>query len=778
MLNKIFFLGIIICSTNIVTASFFNFMDDNVQFHKKMIAKEESDRDENGNLPNNYSVCRTQECFKLASEFWESMNKSVNPCEDFYEFACGGWSVSNPVPPTEISWGTFNVVKKELNLRIREYLEDPVNEDDILPVKQVKKFYSSCMDVDALEEAGIKPIETILSINGGWPIAMDPQEWDPEEFTWQQIDKFYTRLIFSPAFFSLANGESSFGSNHNNLKSLDDSDESSEESEKSESEEEEEEEEEDNLVIMIRRPKLTPIVKMPHGAKFDRNKMYNDGSYAKLIAQIAKIIAQERGVIIDEKQINTDVEGIIDLEKKLYDDNYEGGSEDGTIEKIQKFYNSLDHQSDTSKINWKDTIYNIFSEANMELNGTEEIYMPRNKYLEKLVKILDTTDVRNIVNYVHWNSISRLIEFTNTKMESIIYELNKKHLGFKEMKPRWERCIDNVDLKHGISYQFVKNFFKNKMKEDARKIFENIHKEMIKHIMRSDWLDEKSRKMAIEKMKEMKTIIGYPEWYNNDTALQNHYRGITVGQQFLENKINYMKFSFNRNLRTNERFLFRKEGYWFVHPIVVNAYYHPVMNALVIPAADFLPPFYSPNRPETVNYGFLGSIIGHEVSHGFDDSGIYFGPHGSYANWPKKTEKILKDKMKCYSEQYAKFYNDTSTNSSVLMDKSMITLGENIADSLGVQMMFGAFKEKEKKQSYPRLPGFVELTGDQSFFLSFAKLWCRNTTPEYEKLRQHDSHSEGRYRVISSIQNSEGFAKAFKCPINSPMNPEKKCTIW
>ncbi|XP_051175094.1 endothelin-converting enzyme 2-like [Leptopilina boulardi] len=226
------FLGIIICSTNIVTASVFNFTDDNVQFHKKMMGKEESDRDENGNVPNNYSICRTQECSKLASEFWESMNKSVDPCEDFYEFACGGWSVSNPVPPTELSWTTFNVVKKELYFRIREYLEDPVNEDDILPVKQVKKFYSSCMDVDALEEAGIKPIEKILSTNGGWPIAMGPQEWDPKKYTWQQIDKFYTRLIFTPAFFSLDNGESLFGSYHNNLKSLDDSDSSSEKSEK------------------------------------------------------------------------------------------------------------------------------------------------------------------------------------------------------------------------------------------------------------------------------------------------------------------------------------------------------------------------------------------------------------------------------------------------------------------------------------------------------------------------------------------------------------------
>ncbi|XP_051164437.1 neprilysin-1-like [Leptopilina boulardi] len=737
-------------------------------------------RSENENsvyFDNKHTVCRTKECFRVAAELWESVNKSVDPCEDFYEYACGTWTINNPIPSDKAYWDSRTKTEMKIENRIKVLLEERIKHDDILPVKQLKKFYRSCMNIDALEIMGIKRLQAILTNNGGWPMAMELSEWDPQEFPWQQIDRNYLKLSSSSPFYELRVTQDTRnfdfldyvleGRITNNV----------------------------TMILELSSPSLPKILPTKSQKKINRTMLYESGQYAKLMSEVALMFAKERDTIVEKNQLATDVENIIKLEKMIDKelDKLDYDSNVVTIKELQKMYDDVS-TSKSSKINWISMITDYFADANVEMNENEEIEINYSNLLSAIAKILEKTEPRIIVNYIHWYFLKQFLPFTTQHMRMLEFNLYKEMTGVKEETPRNEECVKEIGMEHAKSYQFVKKYFTDDMNEHAQEMFQGIQKAMAKHILKADWLDDEMRKSVLEKINTMKTRIGYPNFYNNATAMENYYRGMSIGNQFLENIFSSLKFDQKKKLRSIRNPVKNDEEWGADDTLQVNAFYNYLSNSLSIPAGEFQTSFYSPSLPEIMSYGSIGFTFGHEISHGFDVDGIKFDANGKRIRYSFDARYDYKERANCFIDQYESYYknkpNDKKSDNSFLRnvwnfftlqsewtEDAKRTQAENIADSLGLEIVNDALQDIENEKNSHQFPGFEDLSNEQFFFLTYANVWCSSSRSKYDEFIG-DSHSEDKYRVVAVVQNSEEFSKAFKCPQGSAMNPAIKCKIW
>ncbi|XP_043477199.1 membrane metallo-endopeptidase-like 1 [Leptopilina heterotoma] len=701
-------------------------------------------------------VCHSTECFQIAHDIWQSMNHSVNPCDNFYEYACGNFGSSNPVPKSEMAWGTVQKMRRKVRLRMLEMVTEKYNSSDILPMKQVKKFYRSCTNYFQIAQRGLKHIKTYLAQIGGWPLIMEQEEWSSNKISWQDINKFYSRMIFLPSFYRVR-----VTRHFKNLSdfTLD----------------------VDNpFKVITILPPTVPLKSMAlySGKFFNKNitNMYDDGSYANYTVTMADILARSRSANISREQLLQDVENMIELEKKFQNisDTFDSEPNYVKIDELQEIYDK-NAKTPESRMNWKELMTEFFDEAKVELNGDELFQVASDDHFEKLSEILENTDRRTLANYMHWHFVSYLLPYTSLYFQAFRINLFNHKEGIME-KPRWESCIRNLAMPRALAYQYVKKFFSKEDKDKVELIFIAIQKEMVKRIKEANWLSDETKKDELEKIENMKINIGFPEWLNNETSLTEMYQGLVIGNQYMENIISIKRFNAKKDLKYLKSTAKIKD--WYAHPIFVNAYFFHHKNILNIPAAAIQPPVFSILQPNTVNYGEIGFIIGHEVSHGFDATGIEFNKDGRKYIWPEDTRQAIKEKTECFANQYEKFKNN-SENKIVKKKVGSRILNENLSDSLGISLIFSALEEIEKTNKSLKLPGFENWSNKKIFFLSYARLHCFNATPGYEKMMgKYFNHSPHKYRVNGPLQNFEPFAKVFNCPVDSPMNPSSKCKLW
>ncbi|XP_051175093.1 membrane metallo-endopeptidase-like 1 isoform X2 [Leptopilina boulardi] len=718
--------------------------------------KEEENKSINS-VPNS-DVCHSTECYQIANDIWHSMNQSVNPCDNFYEYACGGFAAVNPVPDTELAWGTIQKLRRTVKYRLLGLLVENENSTDILPVKQAKKFYRSCYNYWQLGTRGLKHIKAFLSQIGGWPLIMEREEWSSKKITWEEINQFYARLLFLSPFYRIK-----ITKQYRNLSdfTLD---------------------VENPFKVITILPPVVPLKKMAHytGKIFNENitNMYDDGSYRNYTVKIAKMLAQSRSANISIEQLDKDVEDMIAVEKKFQNisDDFNSEPQYVKIDELQAIYNKILKTPAMSKINWKEIMTDLFNEAKVKLNGDELFKIASPDHFEILSDILENTDRRTLANYMHWNFVSYLLPYTTLVQQSFRTNLFKDKDGAKE-KPRWESCIKNLEMPRVLAYLYVKKYFSNEDKEKVEKIFSSIQKEMVRHIEQADWLNDETKKDELEKMESMKINVGFPDWLKNETALTEMYQGLVIGNQYMENIVGVKRL----NARKHLQYLKDKSKIkgWYAHPMFVNAFFFQHKNILNVPAAALQPPIFSVLQPNTVNYGELGYIIGHEVAHGFDTTGIEYNKNGKKYTWPEDIRQVIQEKTECFANQYEKLELTSSNTEEDTKNVGEKLLNENLSDTLGINLVFSALEEIEKGNKSLQLPGFEHWDNKKMFFLSFARLHCFNTVPAYEKIvAKYFRHSSHKYRVNIPLQNSQHFAKTFNCPVDSPMNPSSKCKLW
>ncbi|XP_043579568.1 membrane metallo-endopeptidase-like 1 [Bombus pyrosoma] len=695
-----------------------------------------ADLDHNNHESQKPQICETAHCHQIAKRIQQNIDTTVNPCENFYQYACGSWGKNNLIPEGRNAWSENHIVLEKTKKRIKELLEEDISSTDIPPVRMVKEFYRSCMDVDAIEKRGFEPIQEILNRTGGWPMAMPVSEWD--EIPWQKIDKEYISSIECKAFYFF-----DYEFDPNNKK---------------------------RYILTIGQ-----IIDDPPSKKRDPIE-----AYMADIKYIANTSARQNGYTLDENQLTSDVEDMVRFELlftritvKHIDDEYFKNYKSMTIEELQNYYNNLNVTAPTAKIDFLEILQHMLNEANIHVNSSEPILVYNSKYLDQLATLLGNTSQRTLVNYVQWNMVRKFMLYTTQEMRNIKFATSA---NFTDTTPRWKTCLDDLEMKTAISYIFVKRYMPDYVIHEVMKMTKNIKGELRNHLERTHWLPSSIKLNMLQKIDDCGIEIGYPEWYKNDDAVTRYYDGLSIGSDYFQNILNALKKK-SQKLGILRQVV--KKNYWFDYPTTYNAYYVPQTNTIFLLATQLQDPYFSPHLPDAVNYG-RAFTFGHELGHGSDREGIEFDKDGKKIPWEShNTSKEYDKRAKCFVDQYSNYIlhisNDTKEDIKL---NGTYTINDDIADSVGARITYLAYKKVEKEKIQSKLPGFENISNDKLFFLSLANYFCSATKSGYDENIEFDDHSPSEYRIIGALSNMAEFSEAFNCPRNSSMNRQNKCNLW
>ncbi|XP_012277029.1 neprilysin-4 [Orussus abietinus] len=723
-----------------------------------------------GKFCRNLRWCFNKKNFLISgSNIVGGLNTQVDPCDDFYEYACGGWRQRHPVPQTGTSVNQFTQLRAIKDKRVRQILESPATASDITAVKAAKQIYRSCMDVQAINARGIAPVLAHVDKLGGWPMAsgggaaVNPYQY-PFQYPyqiqqtasnptdWQPISDYYAKLIGSNILFNLDVSP--------DIKNT-------------------------NVYVMSLDQ---PAFSLPRAILVNRWQYATQvNGYLQYLQNVAMVFAQSKGVAVNPQTIAADAQAVLNFEISLaqitpLDEQRRILSRiynPMTIGQLQQLFNSGNPTTVNSQIDWLETIKKLFVTGGVTMDSSERILVLETDYISHLASILDQTPTRTIINYIHWRFISSMLGFTTGQTTTHALQMNTALNGVTQQLPRWYTCVAQNQLVHAVSYQYIKQYYPGDAKTKAKEMIQDIKQAVGDHIAHATWMDPTSKKAAQEKLFNMKEFIGFPDWYSNPASVDAYYAGLQVGSQYFENSLNYIQFGIQKKLHKLIEPVTKEE--WIAPPIDVNAFYYHIANSITFPIGVMQLPFYEPSLPAPAIFGSMGAIIGHEISHGFDDVGRQFDKNGnSVPWWPQQTINNYNQRAQCFIDQFNKYpIKELEAINEFTTVNGKLTLGENIADSAGVAASFDAYKRKSKTVNELKLPGLEAFDGDQLFYLAFAHSWCESIRPEFlSLLSKKDGHAPARLRVLGILSHSENFSQAYQCPRGSTMNPAKKCKLW
>jgi putative endopeptidase len=388
-------------------------------------------------------------------------------------------------------------------------------------------------------------------------------------------------------------------------------------------------------------------------------------------------------------------------------------------------------------------------------------------YFRTLDMLLTSTPVEALKAYLRWQLANSSADLLPRAFATARFEFfNHVLAGQEQPLPRWERCITQTDARLGeaLGKAYIDEAFGPAAKADTAAMVRGIEAAMKKDIDDAAWMSEETKRAAREKLAAVVDRIGYPDQWKN-------YSSVRIDRaDALGNQQRAIAFERERTLMKIGQPVDR--GEWRMTPPTVNAYYSPDRNNINFPAGILQPPFYRQGRDAAVNYGGIGAVIGHELTHGFDDQGRKFDGQGNLHDWWTDADaKSYESRSSCIADQYSQYVvaNDTHLN-------GRLTLGENTADNGGLRLALLAYLAGPGATAAPVLDGF---TREQRFFVGYAQIWCENRRPEFERLRATtDTHSPARFRVNGTVSNMPEFAKAFSCKAGAPMVRQNACRVW
>jgi predicted metalloendopeptidase len=683
-------------------------------------------------------VCFDEGCLDAAFDILSAMNASIDPCKDFFQYSCGRWLANNPVPGTSSRWSRFNGLRDGVNNVTQKILNEEPNENDALPINQVKEFYKTCLDVEAIEAAGLAPLRNIISEFGGWQL-LNPGSWN-SSFDWVQAVGEVRRRTLQSAILSVYVSA--------DIKNT------------------------TKQVIYIDQP----------GFGLPRGVLIAPENYAALIAAYEQYIV-DVATILESSQSEADIrvaaKAIIDFEVSMA----KISSSDEDRYDMERIYNpfTLDqYQLIADGIDWKKYLNQVFSSSGVTIADNEPIVVSETKYIEDLIPILTEAQASTVANYIVWRLVSGLVPDTTAAMRDATFRFQQALTGATEPAKRDVTCANAANGVFGmaIGVKYVEAVFDHDAKSVVESLVEDLLVSFKEMVREAEWMEDVTKDEAVAKADAIRSFMAYPEWLEDKDAVEKYYEGLELGSTHFDNQLKLALYRMDEGLKGLRQPTNRDE--WIMYPGVVNAAYFPELNSITFPAGILQPPFFGKLRPKSQNYGGIGVVIGHEITHGFDNQGAQFDKDGNAENWwDDKTKAEYDDRALCMSEQYSGFYAEAA-NMNV---NGELTLGENIADNGGLRESYRAY-QKYLADNGPegRLPGLEALSTNQLFFLGYANIWCESITPEgLVNQILTDPHSPAEFRVKGPVRNSQEFADAYSCPVDSEgMNPpaEEKCTVW
>jgi putative endopeptidase len=647
-----------------------------------------------------------------------NLDTSVSACANFFQYADGGWVKNNPIPAAYATWGSFSVLAENNREHVRDILEDAAKKKAPQAPQgsndqKIGDYYASCMDEAGIEAAGLKPIEPELN-----RIAAI-KDHDTLE---QEVARLQKRGITAP--FRFRSGQDQKDSTQ--------------------------------VIGQLSQGGLTLPDRDYYTKDDDDSKRIRD----KFLAHVQKMF-QLMGD--DDAAAAGEARTVMSLETKLAEASMtriQQRDPDATYHKMSV----AELEKTAPGFDWNSYFKNVGASNVASLN----VGMP--DFLKAAADDLKTIPLADWKPYLRWHLLNSSATQLPKKFVDEDFEFRGRVLtGTTEILPRWKRCVQATDMALGeaVGQEYVKRYFPPEAKQHAMQMVQNLISALQDDLKTLPWMSDETRQRALAKLNAFMRKIGYPDKWRDYSALK------VTRASYAENAMNGRVFEFNRSVSKIGKPVDRTE--WAMTPPTVNAYYNPSLNEIVFPAGILQPPFYDPNVDDAINYGGIGAVIGHEMTHGFDDSGAKFDAEGNRTNWWTDEDlKKFNERTKCVADQF-----DSYEVLPGVHEKGKLVLGESIADLGGLAIAYAAFeKSLAGKPRPPLIDGF---TPEQRFFLGWAQVWAENERPEYERLQVNTNpHPVGRFRVIGPLSNMPAFAQAFQCKAGDAMvrPPEKRCQIW
>ncbi len=654
----------------------------------------------------------TEALAQVEKDVLASMDKSVSPCDDFYQYACGGWIQNHELPADKAAfYRSFNTINDRNQELIHGMLEKwAQTPGEHAAQNQLGSFYRSCMDTEAIDAAGLGPVQPTLDRIDGLASKEDLAN-EAGRIHISGLDVLFGIWVDADA----KNPEMNILHVSQGGIGLPDRDYYLSDNEKKTAQRAAYEETVGQILVLAGATEA-------------------DGA-----DQAAKIVAFE-----------TAMAEISWPRADLYD--------------AVKTYNKLDReglQALTPSFNWKTFLGHLHEDEITQIN----VATP--DYFEKLDALLGETDLETLKLYLRWSVLRSSARNLSTDFSEAHFAFFGTTLtGQQEDTPRWKRCVGKTDAHLGdlLGEAYVNVAFGGDSKSEALEMIGGIEEAFVGELPKLEWMDDATRERAEEKAHAVRNKIGYPDkwkdystlnfgdvWYDNYTIANNH--GIA--------------YHINRVQKPVDK------DEWYMSASMVNAYYNPTGNEIVFPAGILQPPFYSSDFPKAMNFGGIGMVMGHELTHGFDDEGRRFSPKGELTDWwePEAVERF-EEVAACVEQQYSGYEVEEG-----LFVKGDLTLGENIADLGGIKQTHTAYLGWVEKNGPEN--GLAGLNAEQLLFVSFAQSWCAQVAPDMMRMRiDTDSHSPPRFRVNGPLMNLSAFGDAFECEEGSPMRPADTCGVW
>lgn len=650
----------------------------------------------------------------LAAAVTGAMDTSVDPCQDFYQYACGNWLKTTEIPADRVYWSrTFSTISKRNEEMLKQILEDAAKDPGQDPTRQkLGAYYGSCMDEAAIQAQGMAPVAPLLS-------EIDAAKTPADFLTLSgRLHASGMAPFFEMAVYADFQ-DPSLNIAHMTQGGLGLPD----------------------REYYLRTDERSEALRKGYVGWLSRILVLSGLSQDVANDQAAKILVMETELA----RVSIPREDLSDPEQTYH--RIERAGLQGLAPSFpwDAFFSALGSPQTTT--------------INVEVLG----------FFTEMPKILAAAAPETLRAYLRAQVLySNALALPSAVEEENFAFFGKTLYGQPEMKPRWRRCVDATQGAMGelLGQAYVAQAFGGDSKATAEEMIKGIEGAFEGGLAELAWMDDETRARAADKARAITNKIGYPDKWRDYSSLS-----VAPGQWY-QNLSNARAFGARYELDKIGKPVDR--GEWYMPPQMVNAYYNPLNNEIVFPAGILQPPFFSAAAPRAMNYGAIGMVMGHELSHGFDDAGRKFDPQGRMVEWwnPGAVERF-EQAAACVSDQYSGYAVQEGVNVN-----GELTLGENIADMGGIKTTLRAYRAWVKSSGVTE-PQVGDLSADQLLFVSFAQGWCSLIRPETERvLVSTDSHSPPKYRVNGPLANLPEFAEAFQCPAGSPMAPEKRCTVW
>jgi len=643
-----------------------------------------------------------------------AIDKSVNPCDDFYQYACGTWLKNNPIPPDESSWGRFNVMNDNNEKILRGILEDSEAHMNRSETDQkIGAFYKSCMDEPVLDALGKKPLlpelDRISQIKDSAGLLTEVV----------RMQRHQSSVLF--------NFSSSPDPNNARLTIADLDQGGLGLPEK------------DFYLRTDARSQEIRTKYVAHIAKMFKLLGVDHAAAAKKAAEVMALETAMAKVSLDITS-RRDPKNVVHIT---------------SVAELKKLSPNFDFPAFFAGIGAPP-----FHSLNVDVPG----------FIQGLSELLKSQPLQTWKDYLTWHSVHSAAVYLSKPFVEENFDFYGRTLsGTPEMRPRWKRCVSIVDgeLGEALGQKYVEKTFGEAGKARTLELVHEIEFEMSKDIDSLTWMSPATRKEAQIKLKAVANKIGYPDKWRDYSSVK------IVPTDYFGNVMRANEFDERRDLNKINKPVDRSE--WNMTPPTVNAYYDPTANNINFPAGILQAPFYSNSAGDPANYGAIGAVIGHELTHGFDDEGRQFDADGNLKDWWSKEDEAKFNKLAdCFVNEYGSF----SPVKGVELN-GRLTLGENTADNGGIHLAYAALLDVLKKKGVSLTAETDGFTPLQQFFIGFAQVWCNNQRPEEARVRaQTDPHSPGRFRVNGVVSNMPEFSQAFSCKPTDRMYAVHACRVW